>query len=81
MHLNYCQGLARLDANSYPERLGACFIINAPTIFAGSFKIISSWLDPKTREKVKLLGGPAAWRPKVAEMMDPKQARARDLST
>ncbi|KAK1783537.1 CRAL-TRIO domain-containing protein [Copromyces sp. CBS 386.78] len=50
-------GLARevlnILQNHYPERLGRALIINVPWIVNGFFKIITPFIDPLTREKLK----------------------------
>ena len=33
------------------------FIINAPFVFTAAWTMISKWVDPKTRDKIKILGG------------------------
>ncbi|KXX76557.1 Phosphatidylinositol transfer protein PDR16 [Madurella mycetomatis] len=37
----------------YPERLGRALIINMPWIVTGFFKLITPFIDPNTREKLK----------------------------
>ncbi|KAK7432389.1 Phosphatidylinositol transfer protein (PITP) [Neonectria magnoliae] len=39
--------------NHYPERLGKALIINVPWIVWGFFKLITPFIDPVTREKLK----------------------------
>ncbi|KAI9371829.1 CRAL-TRIO domain-containing protein [Aspergillus egyptiacus] len=39
--------------NHYPERLGRAYVINMPFIIMGFFKIVTPFLDPVTREKLK----------------------------
>ncbi|RFU75391.1 hypothetical protein TARUN_6840 [Trichoderma arundinaceum] len=39
--------------NHYPERLGKALIINVPWLVQGFFKIITPFIDPVTREKLK----------------------------
>lgn len=46
-----------IDSNYYPERLGHFFIINAGMLFRALWKVISLWIDPKTRAKFHVLGG------------------------
>lgn len=50
-------GLARevlnILQNHYPERLGRALIINVPWIVNGFFKLITPFIDPHTREKLK----------------------------
>ncbi|KAL2017345.1 hypothetical protein VTK56DRAFT_2268 [Thermocarpiscus australiensis] len=50
-------GLARevlhILQHHYPERLGKALIINMPWIVHGFFKLITPFIDPHTREKLK----------------------------
>ncbi|POR31021.1 Putative inositol polyphosphate 5-phosphatase C9G1.10c [Tolypocladium paradoxum] len=39
--------------NHYPERLGKALIINVPWIVWGFFKLVTPFIDPVTREKLK----------------------------
>ncbi|KAJ9269441.1 hypothetical protein DTO212C5_4504 [Paecilomyces variotii] len=39
--------------NHYPERLGRALVTNVPFMIWGFFKVISPFLDPVTREKLK----------------------------
>ena len=42
---------ARLLQNYYPERVGDVYIVNYPFIMWGIWKIVSPWVDDKTRNK------------------------------
>ncbi|CAI4214787.1 unnamed protein product [Parascedosporium putredinis] len=50
-------GLARECLNilqmHYPERLGRALIVNVPFMVWGFFKLITPFIDPRTREKLK----------------------------
>lgn len=50
-------GLARevlhILQHHYPERLGKALIVNMPWIVTGFFKLITPFIDPLTREKLK----------------------------
>ncbi|PTU25578.1 hypothetical protein P175DRAFT_0529136 [Aspergillus ochraceoroseus IBT 24754] len=39
--------------NHYPERLGRALVINMPFLILGFFKLITPFIDPLTREKLK----------------------------
>ncbi|RHZ55076.1 hypothetical protein CDV55_100404 [Aspergillus turcosus] len=39
--------------NHYPERLGRALVINVPFVIWGFFKLITPFIDPMTREKLK----------------------------
>ena len=47
-----CMGVMQ---DNYPENLGKSFIVNAPMLFTGVWKIVKVFLDEKTVAKVNLL--------------------------
>jgi len=70
--MNFIHQLGALDAAHYPERLGKCFIINAPSFMPWFWRAISSWMNAKTRQKVSVLGRPDEWQPVLAATLDLK---------
>lgn len=52
--LEYAKPMTFVDQNYYPERLGAFYIINAPWMFPVVWKVVKSWLDPRTQSKVSI---------------------------
>ncbi|XP_038213647.1 CRAL-TRIO domain-containing protein C3H8.02 [Zerene cesonia] len=52
MDYQVLKNLIWLLSRHYPERLGVCLIINAPTFFSGCWAIIKGWLDENTAGKV-----------------------------
>ena len=48
--------LIKLDNVCYPEMLGKMVIINAPGFCVGFFNMMKSWLDPRTQNKIEMLG-------------------------
>jgi hypothetical protein len=48
--------ITHIDQNNYPETLGATIILNAGWVFSSVFKVIATFLDPRTREKIQMLG-------------------------
>jgi hypothetical protein len=40
----------------YPENMAKMYIINAPWLFTAIFKIVRTWLDERTREKISVEG-------------------------
>jgi len=49
------QGDIQVLQNYYPECLGHCYVIDAPWIFHGIFRIIKTFLDPVVAAKIKLI--------------------------
>jgi len=42
--------------NYYPERLGCCYLVNAPTVFKFAWTVVRPWLDKRTTSKITFLG-------------------------
>jgi len=45
------------DADNYPERLGHMLIINTPWVFSIIWKIVSPFIDAKTKAKIHIIYG------------------------
>ena len=45
-------------------------IINAPTFFAATWRIIKGWLDPRTAAKIEVISNRAACEKRLAEIAD-----------
>jgi len=69
----WAQGMATIDQEHYPERLGQMFIINAPQVVYHFWKVIQYVLPERTRERVKLYSGRDKWLPKLLELVDPEE--------
>lgn len=41
----------------FPESLSELWFLNAPFIFWGLWKVVSPFIQPKTKEKIKFLSG------------------------
>ena len=50
--------------NHYPERMGRSIVSNVPWFISGFFKIVTPFIDPITREKIKFNEDPAIYVPK-----------------
>ncbi|AEO56552.1 hypothetical protein MYCTH_2301639 [Thermothelomyces thermophilus ATCC 42464] len=51
--LSLAREVLHILQHHYPERLGRALIINMPWIVTGFFKLITPFIDPNTREKLK----------------------------
>lgn len=54
---NFVKPASAMAQDNYPEILGNMFIVNAPFLFTGIWAIVKVWIDDKTKEKIKILGG------------------------
>ncbi|KXJ69686.1 hypothetical protein RP20_CCG026124 [Aedes albopictus] len=52
MDYQLIKNLIWLLSKHYPERLGACLILNAPMVFSTIWPVIKGWLDENTSGKV-----------------------------
>jgi len=66
--LSHTFNMINVFQNYYPERLGICFIINAPWFFGTIWKIIKPWLDKNTASKIFFLD--ADYKERFKELMD-----------
>ena len=48
---------SQVGSDYYPEIMGNLFVVNAPFLFAGVWSIVKSFLDERTRAKIKIIGG------------------------
>ena len=64
---------AAIDSLCFPETMNKMFVVNAPRIFMTTWKMIKSWLDPRTASKVSVLSGRKVWIPKLLEHVDEDQ--------
>ena len=62
-----------IDSLCFPETMNKMFIINAPRFFTATWTIIKGWIDPRTANKVEVLGARKTWEPKLLEYIDADQ--------
>mmetsp|Transcript_4086 Transcript_4086/g.5364 ORF Transcript_4086/g.5364 Transcript_4086/m.5364 type:complete len:424 (+) Transcript_4086:88-1359(+) len=67
---NYMKALSEIDSLCYPEILAKVFIVNAPRIFSGVWKIIKSWLDPRTTSKFEIFSSMISAKSHILEYID-----------
>ncbi|KAI8979617.1 CRAL-TRIO domain-containing protein [Mycotypha africana] len=52
----HLKAIADIVQHYYPETLHRLFVVNAPSAFVVMFKVIRPWLNPRTLEKIHVLG-------------------------
>jgi len=67
--LNIVQHQSRVDALCFPEILGRCLIINAPSFFSMIWSIIKRWLDPRTAGKIEIYSSKAKAEKRLKELI------------
>ncbi|KAL3267885.1 hypothetical protein HHI36_007025 [Cryptolaemus montrouzieri] len=64
--------LIQMYEMNYPEILKACYIINAPRVFAIAFNIVKKFMDAYTLSKIQIIkNDPAKWKKKLLENIEP----------
>lgn len=68
----FLQRTAKVDGSHYPELLHRMLIVNAPSMLALAWRVIRTWVDPETREKIDILseGDPEHARARLLELAD-----------
>lgn len=64
---------AAIDSVCFPETMYKMLIINAPTFFAATWRIIKGWLDPRTAAKIEVISSRSACEKRLAELADKDQ--------
>ena len=49
------KAIAAHDQAHYPERMGVTFIINAPGVFGLVWRTVRPFIDPATRDKIRIV--------------------------
>merc|ERR1719468_821207 len=68
-NLEFVRMIVATDPSLYVERLGQVFLINVPSFFSITWKLVSSWLEPGVREKVQLLAS-HEWQDVLSKVLD-----------
>jgi len=72
--LSVFKAVQKMDEKHYPETLGVQFTVNAPGIFKFVWAMVSPWLDPGTRRKIRIFGAKREeWEPELLKYIDADQ--------
>ncbi len=64
--------LIGIDNVCYPEMLGKMVVVNAPRIATTGWGMIKGWLDPRTQEKIEIIGREGS-KARLLELIDAPQ--------
>jgi hypothetical protein len=59
-----------IDSVCFPETMHKMLIVNAPTFFTATWRIIKGWLDPRTAAKIEVISSKAAAEKRLLELVD-----------
>ena len=62
-----------IDSICFPETMSKMLIVNAPTFFSATWRLIKGWLDPRTANKIEVISGKAACEKRLLELVDTDQ--------
>jgi len=71
----FLKSMAKIDSDHYPERLGGMVVVNAPAALAFCWRVVRTWLDEATRDKVEIFssGDGRRARETLLRMADPSE--------
>ncbi|PNF14249.1 hypothetical protein B7P43_G12208 [Cryptotermes secundus] len=69
--------LVQMYEANYPEILKACYIINAPKVFAIAFAVVKNFMNEHTLRKIQIIkSDPQKWQPILLASIEPDQLPA-----
>jgi len=71
--LNIVKTQTVIDSLCFPETMNKMIITNAPRFFTVTWKIIKSWIDPRTVNKIEMFSSRSAGEKRLRELVDPAQ--------
>ena len=64
---------AAIDAICFPEMLNRMLIVNSPSFFPPTWRLIKGWLDPRTAGKIEVISSRSACEKRLLELADEDQ--------
>lgn len=61
---------AAIDSICFPETMSKMLIVNAPSFFAATWRLIKGWLDPRTASKIEVISSRSAMEKRLLEFID-----------
>jgi len=62
-----------IDSICFPETMNKMIIVNSPTFFSATWRLIKGWLDPRTANKIEVISNRAACEKRLLELVDSEQ--------
>lgn len=54
-HKSFIQNISGFLKEKYPQKLGKCYVYNAPFVFSQIYNIVSLFIDKDTQKKIELV--------------------------
>lgn len=67
--LNIIKLKTEIDSLCFPETLNHMVVINAPSFFSLTWKMISTWVDERTAKKVEIISSRKKWKSRLKELI------------
>lgn len=62
-----------IDSVCFPETMAKMLIVNAPTFFSATWRVIKGWLDPRTVGKIEVISSRSTMEKRLLEFIDEDQ--------
>ena len=76
-----------IDSICFPETMYKMVLLNAPTFFSATWRLIKGWLDPRTAAKIEVISSKSAGEKRLLELVGADQlpsdygGKAQDTET
>ena len=64
---------AAIDSICFPETMSKMFIVNAPSYFSATWRVIKGWIDARTASKIEVISSRATMEKRLLEFIDADQ--------
>ena len=71
--LNIVKVQSEIDSLCFPETLNKLIVVNAPSFFTMTWKVIRNWIDARTANKVEIYSSKTKWQPRLLELISSDQ--------
>jgi len=64
---------AAIDSICFPETMSKMLIVNAPSYFSATWRVIKGWIDARTASKIEVISNRATMEKRLLEFIDSDQ--------